>query len=265
MIESVYPDPATALPLESPCYGNSPRCRAANWSTRYVGNRARRRSLDAGGTGAAPRRDDRVRAAGRGFCRRGRATVRAPRRAMAVDDRVVRSVGGLGPERTLEWDPMFAFRIIVDIALSAIAGDQRSNDRRACPRPGASVTAIGCQRKLRGEVIVDERAAARHLPHAELGTTFKSPAARFVPAARQTPGRAPHARDAREPPQGAAGTPSRRAGHRTRLVGLGDSNALPAVPRNSRWPAFPIRRVGGSMRTGTAIADLKTPAEPLHR
>ena len=34
--------------------------------------------------------------------------------AMAIDDRAVQSSVAFGPERTLEQDPMFAFRIIVE-------------------------------------------------------------------------------------------------------------------------------------------------------
>ena len=41
--------------------------------------------------------------------------------AMAIDDRTVHSTVAFGPERTLEQDPMFAFRIIVDIALKALS------------------------------------------------------------------------------------------------------------------------------------------------
>ena len=40
---------------------------------------------------------------------------------MAIDDRAVHSTVAFGPERTLEQDPMFAFRIIVDIGLKALS------------------------------------------------------------------------------------------------------------------------------------------------
>lgn len=41
--------------------------------------------------------------------------------AAAIDDRKLRQAAVLGPERTLEQDPMFAFRILVDIAIKALS------------------------------------------------------------------------------------------------------------------------------------------------
>ena len=41
--------------------------------------------------------------------------------AVAVDDRTLREAAALGPERTLEQDPMFVFRILVDIAAKALS------------------------------------------------------------------------------------------------------------------------------------------------
>jgi uncharacterized membrane protein len=41
--------------------------------------------------------------------------------AAAIDDRTLREAAVLGPERTLEQDPMFALRILVDIAIKALS------------------------------------------------------------------------------------------------------------------------------------------------
>ena len=41
--------------------------------------------------------------------------------AAAIDDRRLRAAVAFGPERTLEKDPLFAFRILVDIALKALS------------------------------------------------------------------------------------------------------------------------------------------------
>lgn len=41
--------------------------------------------------------------------------------AVAIDDRSLRDAAVLGPERTLEQDPIFAFRILVDIAIKALS------------------------------------------------------------------------------------------------------------------------------------------------
>lgn len=82
--------------------------------------------------------------------------------AMAIDDRAMRSAVAFGPERTLEQDPMFAFRIIVDIALKALS--PAIND------PTTAVLAldqvhrllrVAGQRKLRGEVVSDNDGKAR--------------------------------------------------------------------------------------------------------
>ena len=42
-------------------------------------------------------------------------------RATLVEDRTLRAAVAFGPERTLEQDPLFAFRILVDIALKALS------------------------------------------------------------------------------------------------------------------------------------------------
>jgi len=82
--------------------------------------------------------------------------------AMAIDDRAVRSTVAFGPERTLEQDPMFAFRIIVDIGLKALS--PAIND------PTTAVLAIDqlhrllravARRRLRGEAIVDDSGKPR--------------------------------------------------------------------------------------------------------
>jgi uncharacterized membrane protein len=41
--------------------------------------------------------------------------------ATAIDDQKLRTAVALGPERTMEQDPLFAFRILVDIALKALS------------------------------------------------------------------------------------------------------------------------------------------------
>jgi uncharacterized membrane protein len=41
--------------------------------------------------------------------------------ATAIDDRILRTAVAFGPERTMEQDPLFAFRILVDIALKALS------------------------------------------------------------------------------------------------------------------------------------------------
>ena len=62
-----------------------------------------------------------------------------------------------GPERTLEQDPMFAFRIIVDIALKALspAINDPTTAVLALDQVHRLLRVVG-RRKLRGEVILDD-------------------------------------------------------------------------------------------------------------
>ncbi len=77
--------------------------------------------------------------------------------AMAIDDHAVRSAVALGPERTLEQDPMFAFRIIVDIALKALspAINDPTTGVLALDQVHRLLRLVG-MRKLRGEVLLDD-------------------------------------------------------------------------------------------------------------
>ncbi len=80
----------------------------------------------------------------------------------APDERMLRATVAFGPERTLEQDPMFAFRILVDIAIKALS--PAIND------PTTAVVAIDQihrllrelgKRELRGEAIADETGRLR--------------------------------------------------------------------------------------------------------
>ena len=82
--------------------------------------------------------------------------------AMAIDDRIVRSTVAFGPERTLEQDPMFAFRIIVDIALKALspAINDPTTAVLAIDQVHRLLRQVGL-RKLRGEAILDDSGRPR--------------------------------------------------------------------------------------------------------
>jgi uncharacterized membrane protein len=82
--------------------------------------------------------------------------------ATAIAARQVLAVVAFGPERTMEHDPMFAFRIIVDIGLKALS--PAIND------PTTAVLAIDqlhrllrfvARHKLRGDVVFDAEGVAR--------------------------------------------------------------------------------------------------------
>jgi len=77
--------------------------------------------------------------------------------AATIDDRALRSTVAFGPERTLEQDPMFAFRIIVDIGLKALspAINDPTTAVLALDQVHRLLRMVG-RRKLRGEVILDD-------------------------------------------------------------------------------------------------------------
>jgi len=82
--------------------------------------------------------------------------------AASIDDRKLRAAVAFGPERTMEQDPMFAFRILVDIALKALS--------RAINDPTTAVLAIDQiqrllravgKRQLRRDEIADDLGCVR--------------------------------------------------------------------------------------------------------
>ena len=84
------------------------------------------------------------------------------RGAAGIDDRTLRSAVAFGPERTMEQDPLFAFRILVDIALKALSA--------AINDPTTAVVAIDQvhrllrevgKRHLHGEEVVDDEGHTR--------------------------------------------------------------------------------------------------------
>ena len=77
--------------------------------------------------------------------------------AAAIDDRVLRATVAFGPERTMEQDPLFAFRIVVDIALKALspAINDPTTAVLALDQIHRLLRTVG-RRQLRGETITDE-------------------------------------------------------------------------------------------------------------
>jgi len=82
--------------------------------------------------------------------------------AAAVNDRTLLATVAFGPERTLEQDPMFAFRILVDIALKALspAINDPTTAVLALDQVHRLLRLVG-KRRLRGDVITDEAGAPR--------------------------------------------------------------------------------------------------------
>jgi len=163
MIKSVYPDPVTALTVEDAELHAEPRMPSRDVEHRGtspivlavdIPTLIALARLHDGMIEFLPQIGDFVAAEEPLFTLHGGA--------MAIDDRAVRSTVAFGPERTLEQDPMFAFRIIADIALKALS--PAIND------PTTAVLAIDqlhrllravARRRLRGEVILDDSGKPR--------------------------------------------------------------------------------------------------------
>jgi uncharacterized membrane protein len=82
--------------------------------------------------------------------------------AAGIDDRELRATAAFGPERTLEQDPMFALRILVDIGLKALspAINDPTTGVLALDQVHRLLRFVG-RRSLHGEVIEDEAGRAR--------------------------------------------------------------------------------------------------------
>ena len=157
MIRSVYPDPAAALPPEvAALYASSP---APSREVRHRGTSAVVLAIDLPTLVALARshdgRIDFVQQVG-DFVAADEPLFVLHGGAIAIDDRAVSSTVAFGPERTLEQDPMFAFRIIVDIGLKALspAINDPTTAVLALDQVHRLLRMVG-GRKLRGEVILD--------------------------------------------------------------------------------------------------------------
>jgi len=82
--------------------------------------------------------------------------------AERLEDRRLRASVAMGIERTMEQDPMFAFRILADIALKALspAINDPTTAVLALDQIHRLLRAVG-RRRLRGEVVADERGEPR--------------------------------------------------------------------------------------------------------
>jgi uncharacterized membrane protein len=82
--------------------------------------------------------------------------------AVAIGDDQLRSTVAFGSERTMEQDPLFAFRIMVDIALKALspAINDPTTAVLALDQIHRVLRAVG-RRRLRGETILDETGQLR--------------------------------------------------------------------------------------------------------
>ena len=163
MIASVYPDPATALPPEAAALHAPPGKASRAVEHRGVSEivlavdiptLVELARLHDGIIEFLPQIGDFVAVEEPLFMLHGGA--------MAIDDREVRAAVAFGRERTLEQDPMFAFRIIVDIALKALspAINDPTTAVVALDQVHRLLRQVG-RRKLRGEVTLDDNGRPR--------------------------------------------------------------------------------------------------------
>ena len=86
--------------------------------------------------------------------------------AVGIDDGILRATVAFGPERTMEQDPLFSFRIMVDIALKALspAINDPTTAVLALDQIHRVLRVVG-KRRLRGETIRDHRGQRRVVYH----------------------------------------------------------------------------------------------------
>ena len=143
----------------------------------------------------------------------------------------------IGPERTMEQDPAFAFRIIVDIAAKALspAINDPTTAVLALDQVHRLLRTVGRRQLDTGLVHDDDGPPAARLSHAGLGR-LRQPGGHRDPAVRrqQHPDRPAHPGDAGKPDRGGAaaaghpaarGTRSAQARGRTRFPGSRGSHA----------------------------------------
>jgi uncharacterized membrane protein len=96
------------------------------------------------------------------FLAQGEALFALHGSAERIDDRKLRASVAMGIERTMEQDPMFAFRILADIALKALspAINDPTTAVLALDQIHRLLRAVG-RRRLRGEVVTDGRGEPR--------------------------------------------------------------------------------------------------------
>ena len=269
MIKSVYPDPATALPLESVALPGQPQM-----PSREVEHRGTSEivlAVDLSTLAALAQRHDGmiefVPQVG-DFLAVGEPLFVLHGGAMAIDDRAVQSSVAFGPERTLEQDPMFAFRIIVDIALKALspAINDPTTAVLALDQVHRLLRLVG-QRKLRGEVIVDESGRPRVIFRTPNWEHYVQVACSEIRACGA--GNLQVARRMRAMLENLRRTlPEHRHATLDTELDLLDSAIQIHFTRSEELALARIpdsQGLGGSIRSATAIADLKTPVDLLHR
>jgi len=266
MIKSVYPDPATALPLESVALPGPPQM-----PSREVEHRGTSEivlAVDLSTLVALAQRHDGmiefVPQVG-DFLAVGEPLFVLHGGAMAIDDRVVQSSVAFGPERTLEQDPMFAFRIIVDIALKALspAINDPTTAVLALDQVHRLLRLVG-QRKLRGEVIVDESGRPRVIFRTPNWEHYVQVACSEIRASGA--GNLQVARRMRAMLENLRRTlPEHRHATLDIELDLLDSAIQTHFTRSEELALARVpdsQGLGGSIRSATAIADLKAPVDP---
>jgi len=269
MIKSVYPDPATALPLESvvlPRQSPMPSREVEHPGTSEIVLAVDLSTLVA----LAERHDGMIEFVPQvgDFLAAGEPLFVLHGGAIAIDDRVVRSSVAFGPERTLEQDPMFAFRIIVDIALKALSAaiNDPTTAVLALDQVHRLLRMVG-QRKLRGEVIVDENGRPRLIFRTPNWEHYVQVACNEIRACGA--GNFQVARRMRAMLENLRRTlPEHRHAALDTEFDLLDwaVQAHFSRPEELALARIPDSQgLGGSMRAGSAIADLGTPADRLPR
>jgi hypothetical protein len=167
--------------------------------------------------------------------------------AIDIRNQLLRTTVAFGPERTMEQDPMFSFRILVDIALKALspAINDPTTAVLVLDQVHRLLRVVG-RRHLQGEVIRDLNGTARVIHRTRTGKTSC---------------RCPVTRSARTAPRkcrwhGGCGRCSRTSSRRCRQTGIqrsttnvsGWTTRSPPATRSRptcRWRVSPTRKASG--------------------
>ena len=191
--------------------------------------------------------------------------------ATSCDDTRLRATVAFGEERSMEQDPLFSFRIMVDIGLKALspAINDPTTAVLAIDQIHRLLRVVG-RRELRGETIFDQTGRPRrHLSDAGLGGLRQRRVSRNPQVRRgQRTGGAPPARDARQSGHLAPAVPPACPGARGTAARPVASAALFPAGRSGpgRDPRFAgtrriVRRARSEGREHAMTVETATPGE----
>ena len=179
--------------------------------------------------------------------------------AAKIDERRLHAAIAFGPERTMDQDPTFAFRILIDIALKALspAINDPTTAVLALDQIHRLLRMVG-KRHLRTDEICDDSDQLSVILRTRTGRIRPSGVHRD-PSLRQKQfaGRAAHARDDREPDRDPAGAPSCGAEPATGTVRSRNTGAIFIRGRSGLRPHSGLAGAGRAAHLMTMVRETR--------